>query len=249
MGEGGFLKILTDYYIMDGSIYAFGLFGAVLIAERVKALWFDYSIKTEDFMKQVKSLVEVDKIEEAIAFCSANSKKPLAHVMKRILERADRDERSIETAIDIGIAEVAPGISKRVSYLSMIANVVTLVGLLGTVGGLIMSFQAVSFADPTQKQILLAQGISVAMHATAMGLCVAIPNMLAYSFLNSKQGKLFSDIDLSATQLLDLLRSRNYQGFTEAGAFPDTLGNKFTHDGAKMTTPPPSVNKASTKVS
>lgn len=240
-----FIKVLVD--VVHFSIYGMGVFGLVLILERAKALFVDYSIKGDIFMKQIKSLVEIDKIEEAITYCAANDKKPLAHVVKKILERADRDDRSIEQALDIAVGEVAPNIAKRIGYLAMIGNVVTMLGLLGTVGGLIMSFQAVSFADPTQKQILLAQGISIAMHATALGLFIAIPVMVVYSFLHAKQGRLFSEIDRCSTMVLDLLRSRGYYAFSEAAAFPANTGTpgKMAAHAHHM----PSAPKTNPKVS
>ena len=80
-----------------------------------------------------------------------------------------------------------PGVvSQRIGYLAMIANVATLFGLLGTIGGLISSFEAVASADAATKQSLLASGISVSMNATMLGLAVAIPAMIAFSILNSR---------------------------------------------------------------
>jgi biopolymer transport protein ExbB/TolQ len=213
-----FMKFAADYYMIDGLIVLMGLFAFSLIVERVKALYIDYSLKAEPFMAKVTKLVEEDKVEEAITFCAANEKKPLAMVIKRILEKSDRDDSAIEHSLDIAASEIAPKLTKNLSYLAMASNVVTLIGLLGTVVGLIMSFKAVSFADPAQKQSLLADGISMAMHATAAGLLVAIPTMVVYSFLHARQGKLFAEIDCEANKLVELLRSRELASFS-AGAF------------------------------
>ena len=110
-------------------------------------------------------LVQEDQMEQAITFCAANEKKPLAYVIKRVLERSDRDDKSIEHSLDIASSEIAPKIVKRLEQLAMISNVVTLIGLFGTVVGLIVAFKAISFADVAQKQTILAQGISIAMTA------------------------------------------------------------------------------------
>ena len=64
------------------------------------------------------------------------------------------------------------------------------------------------------------------MHATALGLCVAIPVMVFYSFLHARQGKLFSEIDTNASKLIELLKSRDYVAFNMNGAYPTTLENK-----------------------
>jgi biopolymer transport protein ExbB len=106
----------------------------------------------------------------------------------------------------------------------MVANVATLIGLLGTVIGLIMSFKAVSFADVSQKQTLLADGISLAMHSTAIGLLVAIPTMVFYSFLHDKQSKLFAEIDLCTSQVVEFLRLRGYKPFNQNTVFPNNVG-------------------------
>lgn len=218
------MKIVVDFYIIDVVIGLMGVFGIGLIVERINALYFKYSIDPVPFMAKVMKLVEEDKIDEAITFCAANEKKPLAYVIKRILERADRDDASIEAGLDIAAGEVAPGLGRNLSYLAMVSNVVTLIGLLGTVVGLIMSFKAVSFADPSQKQTLLADGIAIAMHATAAALSVAIPVMVFYSFLHSKQGKLFSEMDQHSSKLIDYLKSRDFVAFGMQGAYPTGLG-------------------------
>lgn len=214
------MKFAVDNYLLDAAIGLLGLFAMALVIERVKALYFTYSMDTESFMAKVMKLVETDKVDEAITYCAANEKKPLAHVVKRILERSDRDDAAIEQSLDIAASEVAPGLSRNLGYLMMVSNVVTLVGLLGTVVGLIMSFKAVSFADPSQKQTLLADGISLAMHATAAGLLVAIPVMVCYSFLHARQGKLFSDIDRNSNKLIELLRTRDFGVFHAQVAYP-----------------------------
>jgi biopolymer transport protein ExbB len=222
------LKIAVDFYLIDACIGLIGMFGAALIVERFKALYSDYSLNAQTFMAKVMKLVEEDKIEEAITFCAANEKKPLAHVAKRILERADRDEDSIGAALDIAASEVAPKLAKNLGYLQMCSNVVTLIGLLGTVVGLIMSFKAVAYADPSQKQTLLADGISLAMHATALGLLVAIPIMVLYSFLHARQGKLFNEIDEHSIKLIDGLKTRDLKAFAGSTAYPNVKKGKTT---------------------
>lgn len=230
--------ILVDYYLIDIGIVGMGIISIGLILERAKVLFFDYHVNSQAFTDQVMKLVSQNKIEESIAFCSANIKKPIAQAMKIILERADRSDEEIGKAVDRVASEIVPTLEKRLGYLPMVSNVVTLIGLLGTVAGLIMSFKAVSFADPTQKQTLLADGISVAMNATALGLMVAIPVMVAYAFLNIRQGKLFSDIDVATQRLCDFLRSRGVAEMTEANAYPTNLGN-----GSALHTPPPAPAK------
>ncbi len=232
------LSFLNNYKIIDGFIVAVGMFGLYLVFERYRALYIDYALPTGPFMKQVMSLIEQDKIEEAITFCSANEKKPLAYVTKRILERSDRDDSAIESSLDIAAAEVAPRLQKGLGHLQMVANVVTLIGLLGTVVGLITAFRAVSFADVAQKQTLLAEGISIAMTATMLGLMFAIPVMICYSFLQSKQSVLFNEIDQCSQKVIEALKSRIYMPYKGLTAYPSNL-NMDGMTGGKKAVPPP----------
>lgn len=225
------LKVLVDYKIVDICIGMVGLFGVYLMFDRFKALYFDLALPTEQFMKQVMGMVENDKIEEAITFCSANEKRPLAYVVKKILERADRENEAIDHALDIAAAEVAPRLTKNLGHLAMVANVVTLIGLLGTVTGLIVAFKAVSFADVSQKQTLLAEGISIAMSATAMALMVAIPTMFVYSFLHSKQTKLFSEIDLHSNKIIETLKGRGVMPFKAQSVYPNGMRSEMVSKG------------------
>lgn len=230
------MGFLVDYKLVDLIIGMVGLFSMVLLYDRFKALYVDLPLPAEPFMKQVLSLIEQDKVEEAITFCTANEKKPLAYVVKRVLEKSDRDDAAIEQSLDIAASEVAPQLVKRLGHLPMIANVVTMVGLFGTVIGLIVAFRAVSYADVSQKQTLLAQGISMAMTATAGGLAVAIPTMFLYSFLHSKQSTLFGEIDRHSQKVIEALKSRTYMPFHATAVYPATL--KTEGLTTKKTTPP-----------
>lgn len=221
------LNLLSEYHVADIMIVATGLFAIVLVYDRFKALYIDYSLPTEQFMGQIMKLLSEDKTEEAITFCSANHNKPLAYVIKRVLERSDREKEAMEKSLDIAASEMGPKLVKNLNHLPMVANVVTLIGLFGTVIGLIIAFKAISFADPSQKQALLAQGISTAMSATAMGLSVAIPVMFLYSFLYTKQSQLFAEIDQHSAKVIELLNDRGYRPFGTAYAYPTIPADKL----------------------
>lgn len=230
------LNFLNNYKIIDLCIVVVGLFGLGIVADRWRALFYEYSLPAEPFLKQVLALVEQDKLEEAITFCAANEKKPLAYVTKRILEKSDRDDSAISSSLDIAASEVAPRLMKGLGHVSMVANVVTLIGLLGTVVGLITAFRAVSFADVSQKQTLLAEGISIAMTATMLGLMFAIPVMICYSFLHARQGRLFNEIDQCSQKVIESLKGRIYSPYKGLTAYPSTLN---ADSMKKTTTPPP----------
>lgn len=235
----GLLNFMVNNKVADVAIGLIGLYSLTLILDRVKALFFDYALPVKPFMKQVTQLVQEDKIDEALTFCAANQKKPLAHVIKRILERSDRDEGSIGHSLDIASSEIAPKLVRRLGQVQMVSNVVTLVGLLGTVVGLIVAFKAISFADVSQKQTILAQGISIAMTATAAALIVAIPTMFAYTFLYEKQNRLFSEIDENSQKIIEMLRDRAYEPFKAETAYPTDLRGDHVASQEKAPPPPP----------
>src|SRR4051794_2276622 len=103
----GFLSFLNNYKIIDACIVMTGVFGGYLIYDRFHALFREYALPAEPFLKQVMALIDQDKIEEAITFCAANEKKPLAYITKRILEASDKDDHAMETALNIASSETA----------------------------------------------------------------------------------------------------------------------------------------------
>ncbi len=109
-------------------------------------------------------------------------------------ERSAKDSE-VQMAIDAAATKHFPDIEKRTSFLPMIANTCTLLGLLGTISGLIVSFAGAANADPSQKATLLASGISEAMNCTAFGLCVAIPCLLAFAFLQGRSQRIIDDVN------------------------------------------------------
>jgi biopolymer transport protein ExbB/TolQ len=215
-----------------------GLYALVLIIERAKFFFKDASLDSESFLAQIKSLIREDKIEEAINFSAANDKAPVAYVTKSILQRSDRGTRAMEDAHDVAVNDMIPSITKNLGYLTMIANVSTLLGLLGTIDGLIMSFKAVAHADPSQKQALLADGISLAMNTTALGLGVAIPVMIVYSILHSRQGKLSEQMSRVCGRVIDELKSRDLEPFGEETVFKSDLGNEASLKAGMPKAPP-----------
>ncbi len=204
------LQMIVDSGVFGYVIVGIAFVAVLLIAERSYVLFKTYSIHADSFMKKIQELIGKDQISEAVTLCAKEDEKPLPHVIKAVLERSDRDDESIYQGMDIAMAEVIPKLGKRLNYLSLFANVSTLFGLLGTIQGLIMSFAAVAQADASQKNELLAQGISIAMYTTAMGLIVAIPSLVVYTFLHNKQSRMLEEIIEHAAKVVDTLTTRHY---------------------------------------
>lgn len=130
----------------------------------------------------------------------------------RILEygltrnRSAKNVEDVETAMEEALMEVMPRLEARTPFIATFANVATLLGLLGTVQGLINAFAAIANADPAQKGDLLSSSISIAMNTTAFGLMVAIPLLLAYAFLQSRTGEVVESLEMASIKLLNALR-------------------------------------------
>ena len=183
------------------------LIGVAITIERWIKLK-QYSIDGASFMFEVQKYVLSNDIDGAIRVCSGASKAVLPQVVKAGLQRASCDVNQIQNAVDAKSLEVVPKLEKRLHYLGLVANIATLLGLLGTIVGLIKAFKAVGAADPAQRQAILSAGISEAMSATATGLMTAIFAMIAHGLLSSRSTKLLEEVDEFGVKLLDILSVR-----------------------------------------
>ena len=232
-----FINFMNDAGVVGWLILFTGIGAMILVGERAKTLYLKYNIKADDLMKKVQDLVLARKHDEALLMVTQLEDKPIARAFKLIIEKSDREDEAIFQAHDIALSEVIPLYTKRLHYLSMLANVATLLGLLGTIHGLIISFQAVAQADPAAKQHLLANGISVSMYTTALGLAVAIPAMVFFSILTSRQNELIEQTSEKCSKLTELLTSSHVPGLTKQNVFQDNVTTGVI--------PPPSNIKAS----
>lgn len=136
-----------------------------------------------------------------------SSNAPISRMISAGVARMDSSQRrdDIELAMEEGVMEATPRLEKRTGYLATLANIATLLGLLGTIIGLIAAFTAVADADPTEKASLLSKSISVAMNTTAFGLISAIPLLLAHSLLQSKTMEIIDSLEMAGVKCLNSL--------------------------------------------
>jgi biopolymer transport protein ExbB/TolQ len=131
----------------------------------------------------------------------------MTRIVQAGLMKVNRTDVEVQSAMDQMALRELPLIERRTGYLAMIGNVATLMGLLGTIVGLITSFAAVAGIDPSQKATMLARGISEAMNCTAFGLLVGILSLLAFSVLNGKTQALIDDINEVSAHVADKVRT------------------------------------------
>lgn len=154
---------------------------------------------------------QFDQALRAVKSSDASIAGILAYGLARIQERGQHRDH-IETAMEEGLMEAIPKLEKRTHYLTTLANVAMLLGLLGTVSGLIEAFAAVAHAEPSQKAELLSASIAVGMNATAFGLGSAIPLMLLSSFLQSKTSALVDSLEMASVKFLNMLDNSGSNG-------------------------------------
>jgi biopolymer transport protein ExbB len=120
--------------------------------------------------------------------------------------RQGMSEQEIREGVEEAAIREVPKMSQRLNYLALFANIATLLGLLGTIAGLQVSFSSLAAVEASKKAGLLAQGISQAMNTTAFGLIVAVPCMTLYTILNNTQLRLTKDLDEAVVRLINYLK-------------------------------------------
>jgi biopolymer transport protein ExbB/TolQ len=141
---------------------------------------------------------------------TAKSKAAIAQIMTYGLNRvrSARRREDVEQAMEESLMEVMPRLEKRTHYLATFANIATLLGLLGTIVGLISAFTAVASANPAEKADLLSASISVAMNTTAFGLIVAIPLLLVHTLLQTKTTEIIDSLEMASVKFLNAITER-----------------------------------------
>ncbi len=140
----------------------------------------------------------------------SKSKSAIAKVLGYGLSRTTSARRrdDIGTAMEEGLMEVIPQLEKRTHYLATFANIATLLGLLGTIIGLIQAFTAVAAANPAEKADMLSASISIAMNTTAFGLIVAIPLLLMHTVLQTKTVELVDSLEMASVKFLNIVTEK-----------------------------------------
>lgn len=174
------------------------------VVERFIYLLFKGQINAKGLLEQLRKLIQANNVDRAIRLCGSTN-APLLRVAKSGLVQVHRGEEAISTAIEEALVETTPEAKKRIASLWSLANIATLIGLLGTVIGLIKAFAAVSGSDPAKRQEMLAMGISEALHNTALGLSIAVTAIIFHLILSGMSKKLVADLESFAMKLENFL--------------------------------------------
>jgi biopolymer transport protein ExbB/TolQ len=167
-------------------IVASALILSVLGIERLFSLFVKLSFDTERALAEIRNQVLARKYTDAIQVCNSKDHAPDLVVVKSALLAAENGREAMKSALGASLLEITHRCEARMQYLALIANVATLLGLFGTISGLIKTFAAIADADPSKKAALLGTGISEAMYSTAAGLIVGIAAMVIHTICVSK---------------------------------------------------------------
>lgn len=200
----------TIKFFQEGGVFMYPIMlvfalGAAIAIERY--IYLTIARQTNrSIWDKLTPLVKANNYEQAMAISSrskAEIGKILSYGLSRLRMTKKRDD--IEIAMEEGLMEVIPRLEKRTHYLATLANIATLLGLLGTIIGLIQAFTAVANANPADKADLLSASISVAMNTTAFGLMAAIPLLLMFTVLQTKTTELVDSMEMATVKFLNAI--------------------------------------------
>ena len=195
--EGGFFMYPIALVLAIG--VAIALERYVYLANQVRVNRRDYNA--------LLPLMQKGRVQELVS-AARSTQSAMGRIVADGVGRfvsGSKQRADIEYAMEEGLLEVLPNIERRTPYLATFANIATLLGLLGTIIGLIAAFTAVANADPAEKAALLSSSISVAMNTTAFGLIAAIPLLLVHSMLQSKTNAIVESLEIGMVKFLNLL--------------------------------------------
>lgn len=212
----GFIDRIVSFFVEGGfwmyPILTVGAIGIAIGVERFAKLTIVERANRKMWDQLHPLLVEGDF--DAAREMTANDDSTVSKLLEVGLERQGtvRRREDIEIAMEEGMMEIIPQLEKRISYIALYANLSTLLGLLGTIIGLIAAFNAVANANPAEKADLLSASISVAMNTTAFGLIAAIPLLIVHSYLNSKAGGIVDSLEMASVKTLNVIAGSAKRG-------------------------------------
>jgi len=156
------------------------------------------------FLEQLRKLLSANNVDRAKKLCDATT-APVARVAKAGLNRLHRGEAAVAQAMEETMTDTMPEVKTRIGALWSLANISTLVGLLGTITGLIATFGAIGQANPADRQKKLSDGIAEAMYNTAFGLMIALICMVGHLLLSAASKKVVADLEAFSLRFENLL--------------------------------------------
>ena len=234
-------KITQPGFVFMWVLLFVGVAAIAVVLERLVFLMRHSNSKPQKFMDQIVKNIQEEDLDSAEKLSNSKKSMSLSAVVSAGLKFATKGSKQIRNAIEESILNIVPALEKRTNYLAMIGNIATLIGLMGTIYGLILSFAAVGKPgiDPAAKSALLASGISAAMFTTLSGLMIAIPCIVIFTYLQNKTQQIIDEIDEHGTKLMNLLTERSFKTYKyhiSAAQLKDGLGLHVRNNNIKIFT-------------
>lgn len=214
--DKGFFASIGSFFSDGGPmmlvILLVSLLGLAMFLERAYGLYIQQKLDAQAFLDKILHHVERREFRRALDSCNLATRHPLTSVVRAAVLRANRREKEIERAMEKEMLAALPGLQKRIGLMSLLANSSTLLGLLGTIFGLIQAFNAVGAATAAERQSALADGISVAMYTTAFGITVAVPLLFFHHFLSRRSEAITMEIEEGASAMMVALAGERQKG-------------------------------------
>ncbi len=202
-------KFLVDGFTSPGSFTMWGilLLGFVILGLTVERVWFLFfkcGTGSGTFMAGISKYLKAGDYDKAIKYSSSLT-TPLAKGVTAILKNRGQSSRQVQKAVDEVFLSESPKITRNIQIISVMANMSTMLGLMGTIFGLMMAFDAIANVPAAQRAQALATGISVAMSTTLFGLIVAVPGVLFQGILAAKSDGVIEELDEKTAKLINLI--------------------------------------------
>jgi biopolymer transport protein ExbB len=205
------MSTILEYYRSGGPIMHFilvvGVLGLAVFFERIYVIMTNSKGSERVFIDKVVNLARGGKVDEAIKICGEH-RSAMTYIGELVLRSPGRTEADLQNAADAASVAALPTLTRRLHYLPMLANVATLIGLLGTIFGLREAFSSVALVSAAERSGKLASGIAIALNATGFGLMVAIPLSLAHGWLTSRAELLIERADEFSVKLINALAAK-----------------------------------------
>ena len=206
------LSLLAEWFNGGGpfmwAILAVLAFAVTVVVERLIFFYHTCRGRGTGMVADIARHLNGNDMEKARQAASGSA--PVSVLLRTALERfgAGMNNSEIQEGIEEAAIKELPRFGERLNYLALFANIATLTGLLGTIMGLQKAFSSLGVVEASQKAAKLAQGISELMVCTAFGLMVAVPCMVAYTFLHNKQNRLTRDLEESVVKIMNYFRKK-----------------------------------------
>jgi biopolymer transport protein ExbB len=204
---GAFMYPILLVFVIGTAIAIERFITLTLVTNKNQAAW--------DTIQPILTEGDFDKAREV----TTKDQSPISKLvsMGLALQGAVRRREDVEIAMEEGMMEIIPKLEKRTPYVALASSIATLLGLLGTIMGLISAFTAVANANPAEKADLLSGSISVAMNTTAFGLMVAIPLLVVHALLATKTNEIVDGMEMASVKVLTAISTRaRRQGIAQA---------------------------------